>query len=83
MARRAAGTQYSYTICEDGQPIGVTLLKEVHRVPGEAELGYWLGGPFWGGGRATVIARPSPAAGNATHPTARGPAAQKMPPPER
>ena len=56
VALRAAGTEYSYTICEAGQPIGVTLLKEVDRVRGEAELGYWLGRPYWGGGRATTAA---------------------------
>ncbi len=56
VALRAAGTQYSYAICEDGRPIGVTLLKEVDRDAGEAELGYWLGRPYWGGGRATAAA---------------------------
>ncbi len=56
VALRAAGTQYSYAICEDGQPIGVTLLKEVDRARGDAELGYWLGRPYWGGGRATAAA---------------------------
>lgn len=53
MAREAAGTQLSFAICEEGRGIGVTLLKGVDRTGGAAELGYWLGRPWWGRGIAT------------------------------
>jgi RimJ/RimL family protein N-acetyltransferase len=52
-----AGVRHVFAVCEmPGEPIGVTLLKDVDRVTGEAELGYWIGKPYWGGGRATAAA---------------------------
>lgn len=57
MALVAAGTRYVFAVCESGgRPIGVTLLKDVDRTAREAELGYWIGRPYWGGGRATAAA---------------------------
>lgn len=52
-----AGVRHVFAVCDpDGRPIGVTLLKDVDRATGEAELGYWIGLPYWGGGRATAAA---------------------------
>ncbi len=54
---REAGTRYCFAICDPGgRPVGVSLLKDVDRTIAEAELGYWVGRPFWGGGRATSAA---------------------------
>jgi RimJ/RimL family protein N-acetyltransferase len=52
-----AGTRYAFAVCEDdGNPVGVVLLKDVYAVSRRAELGYWIGRPWWGGGRATAAA---------------------------
>ena len=54
---REAGTKYAFAVCEpDGRPVGVSLLKDVDRAIKEAELGYWIGCPYWGQGRATAAA---------------------------
>lgn len=53
----AAGSRHVFAVCDpDGRPIGVTLLKDVDRTTEEAELGYWIGRPYWGGGQATAAA---------------------------
>jgi RimJ/RimL family protein N-acetyltransferase len=55
LALQQAGSKYAFTACEpDGTPVGVALLKDVDPVTREAELGYWIGRPYWGGGRATA-----------------------------
>ena len=55
IALREAGTKYAFAVCEpDGRPVGVSMLKDVDRAVEEAELGYWIGCPFWGEGRATA-----------------------------
>ncbi len=52
-----AGARQVFAVCEPaGEPIGVSLLKDVDLQLGEAELGYWIGQPYWGGGRATAAA---------------------------
>lgn len=57
MALREAGTKYVFAICDaEGQPVGMALLKDVDRLKGEAELGYWIGRPHWGRGYATEAA---------------------------
>lgn len=57
MALVQAGARHVFAVCgPDGQPIGVTLLKDVDWAIGEAELGYWIGRPYWGSGRATAAA---------------------------
>lgn len=54
---RASGTKYAFAVCEaDGRPVGVSLLKDVDLAVGKAELGYWIGCPYWGSGRATAAA---------------------------
>ena len=50
LAQRAAGTHYTFAIVLDGEPIGTCALMEVDRELGQAEIGYWLGVPFWGRG---------------------------------
>lgn len=54
---RAAGTKYVFAICvPPDQPIGMALLKDVDREKGEAEVGYWIGRPYWGRGHASDAA---------------------------
>jgi ribosomal-protein-alanine N-acetyltransferase len=50
LAQRAAGTHYTFAIVLDGEPIGTCALMEVDRELGQAEIGYWLGVPYWGRG---------------------------------
>jgi RimJ/RimL family protein N-acetyltransferase len=57
LALQEAGTRYAFAVVEPhSPPLGVTLLKDVDRATGEAELGYWIGRPHWGRGRATAAA---------------------------
>jgi RimJ/RimL family protein N-acetyltransferase len=54
---RDAGTKYVFAVCEaDGLATGMAMLKDVDQGLGEAELGYWIGKPYWGQGRATAAA---------------------------
>lgn len=56
-ALREAGTKYVFAVCDpDGRPVGMSLLKDVDRGIAEAELGYWIGEPYKGQGRATTAA---------------------------
>ena len=50
LAQRAAGTHYTFAIVLDGSAIGTCALMEVNRELGRAEIGYWLGVPYWGRG---------------------------------
>jgi RimJ/RimL family protein N-acetyltransferase len=55
VALREARTKYVFAVCEpDGRAIGMSLLKDVDHRAGVGELGYWIGQPHWGGGRATA-----------------------------
>ena len=57
MSLRAQGTKYVFAVCEpDGTPVGMSLIKDVNATSREAELGYWIGRPYWGLGRATQAA---------------------------
>lgn len=57
LALQQAGTRYAFTAFDsDGTPVGVSLLKDVDAPTREAELGYWIGRPYWGRGRATAAA---------------------------
>jgi RimJ/RimL family protein N-acetyltransferase len=57
LALRDAGAKYAFAVCEpDGRPMGMSLLKDVDLSIGEAELGYWIGVPYWGRGVATAAA---------------------------
>jgi RimJ/RimL family protein N-acetyltransferase len=51
----AEGTGYRFAVLVGDDLVGVCALKEVH--DGQAELGYWIGVPFWGRGYATEAAR--------------------------
>jgi len=54
---REEGTRYVFAILEaDGAVLGIALLKRVDLAVGAGELGYALGRPYWGGGRATAAA---------------------------
>jgi RimJ/RimL family protein N-acetyltransferase len=55
--QREEGIRYVFAILEpDGTPSGIALLKGVDLAAGRGELGYALGRPYWGGGRATAAA---------------------------
>ncbi len=57
LALQALGTRYAFAVCDpDGKPVGVSLLKDVNPATREAELGYWIGRPYCGSGRATAAA---------------------------
>ena len=49
------GWEYRFAVIVDGEVVGTCALKEVHE--GQAELGYWIGVPYWGRGYATQGAR--------------------------
>ncbi|WP_179862182.1 GNAT family N-acetyltransferase [Longibacter salinarum] len=57
MPRQMAGVEYSFAIMreDDDTLVGVTSLMNVGQ--GEAELGYWIGYPYWGNGYATKANR--------------------------
>ncbi|NNF57173.1 MAG: GNAT family N-acetyltransferase [Rhodothermaceae bacterium] len=55
MQARAAGEAYSFAVLAGDELIGSCGLKEVH--DGQADLGYWIGVPFWGRGYASEAAR--------------------------
>lgn len=57
LPRRAAGTQYSFVMVEDDEVVGHISLKHVDRERGEAEVGYWVGRPYWGRGYASEALR--------------------------
>jgi ribosomal-protein-alanine N-acetyltransferase len=55
--QRDEGTRFVFAILEaDRTPSGIALLKGVDLAAGVGELGYALGRPYWGGGRATAAA---------------------------
>jgi len=57
LPRRTAGVEHSFVIQRSNteQVVGVTSLMSVGRC--RAELGYWIGVPFWGNGYATQANR--------------------------
>jgi RimJ/RimL family protein N-acetyltransferase len=52
---RSAAT-FAITLVEDGELVGATGLR-IEAQHARAELGYWIGVPFWGHGYATEAAR--------------------------
>lgn len=54
---RAAGTHYPFVIVADGEVVGHISVKNVDRERGDAEVGYWVGRPFWGHGYASEALR--------------------------
>ena len=55
MRARKAGEAYSFAVLVDDELVGSCGLKEVH--DGQADLGYWIGVPYWGRGYASEAAR--------------------------
>jgi len=56
LPRRQAGKEYAFAVLEaKGTLIGVTGLDDVSDE--RAELGYWIGKPYWNQGYATAAAR--------------------------
>ena len=55
--RRQAGVEFVFAIIAGGRPIGCCGFKGVGGEPRSAELGYWLGQPFWDRGYATAAGR--------------------------
>ena len=51
----AEGTAFNFAVLVGGAVVGSCGLKELH--DGQADLGYWIGVPFWGHGYATEAAR--------------------------
>ena len=55
---RARGAQETFAVCEAGGGfLGVAALGRDEKLPERAELGYWIGRPYWGRGYATAAAR--------------------------
>lgn len=53
-----SGELHAFAICCDSAFLGIVSLKCTAQAPGSAELGYWIGVPFWGNGYATEAAQP-------------------------
>ena len=56
--RQAVGAEYAFAMVDDAagaRVVGVCGLVEVSG--GEAEMGYWVGRPYWNGGHATAAGR--------------------------
>jgi RimJ/RimL family protein N-acetyltransferase len=51
---RARGLCATFAVCEVARCVGVVTLARDATVPERAELGYWIGRPFWGRGLATA-----------------------------
>ena len=56
---RERGEAYAFAVVEreGGAVVGSCGLKHVDRTAGQAEVGYWIGVPFWGRGHATAAVR--------------------------
>ena len=56
---RERGEAYAFAVVEreGGAVVGSCSLKHVDRTEGQAEVGYWIGVPFWGRGYATAAVR--------------------------
>jgi RimJ/RimL family protein N-acetyltransferase len=55
--QRAAGTDFVFAVTAGGEVVGACGLHSVRDVPRRAELGYWIGRPYWGRGYASAAAR--------------------------
>jgi RimJ/RimL family protein N-acetyltransferase len=54
---RARGMRETFAVCEAGRLLGVATLARREATPDHAELGYWIGWPYWGRGYATAAGR--------------------------
>ncbi len=58
LPKRQAGVEYAFAVLDAGGAlVGVNGLVEVSAAAGFAELGYWIGRPYWGRGYATAANR--------------------------
>lgn len=57
LPERAAGRLYAFVMLDAGEVVGHISLKDVDRERGEAEVGYWVGRPYWGRGYASAAVR--------------------------
>lgn len=56
--KRQAGVEYAFAIVnEEAEVVGVNGFVDVEPATGFAELGYWIGRPYWGRGYATAACR--------------------------
>jgi RimJ/RimL family protein N-acetyltransferase len=51
------GAHFAVTSAENGELLGSVALRDVDREHSQAELGFWVGVPWWGRGYATEAAR--------------------------
>jgi RimJ/RimL family protein N-acetyltransferase len=54
---RALDMRATFAICEAHRLLGVATLARQEAAPDHAELGYWIGRPYWGRGYATAACR--------------------------
>lgn len=52
-----ARSEYSFAVTLDGQFCGLVSLMGVNHLRASAQLGYWIGVPYWGRGIATEAVR--------------------------
>ncbi|QXD14429.1 GNAT family N-acetyltransferase [Rhodocaloribacter litoris] len=58
LPKRQAGVEYAFVLLDArDEVVGVNGFVEVRREEGWAELGYWIGRPYWGRGYATAGGR--------------------------
>ncbi len=58
MPRHAEGSEYAFAVIDERVGlVGTCGLHHVVRERGEAELGFWVGRPYWGRGFASAAAR--------------------------
>lgn len=54
---RERGEEHAFAIMDGDRLVGVCGLKGVDAVAGTAEVGYWIGKPYWGKGYASKCTR--------------------------
>ncbi len=54
---RETGTHYAFVMKNGDEVVGHISLKDVNRAQAKAEVGYWVGRPFWGHGYGTAALR--------------------------
>lgn len=57
MFEQREGVIFAITLKDTGELVGAISLLDIHADFQRAELGYWIGKPFWGNGYATEAAR--------------------------
>lgn len=57
LEKRASGEEHIFVVLADGRLVGICGLLGIGGEAAGAELGYWIGRPYWGHGYATAAAR--------------------------